>query len=112
MSNNNEILKNRFMDRHIKLSKAIPIILDCIALLENINLETDYAETIQNFISNLANHDLNDEKLNQVKQVLNEFVSNQLTKNEALASLNHIHDVTYFEATNMLLIQDVFKCYF
>jgi len=112
MANSNETLKNRFMVRHVKLSAAIPIILESIRMVEDINPEINYTEIIQKFISNMPNYDISDGELYQIKTVLNELISGQLSIEEARAYLNYIHDVIYFKATQMLFIQDIFKCYF
>ena len=112
MSNNNEILKNRFMERHVKLSEAIPIILEGIRMVESINPETDYTEIVQKFMLNIPNYDISDGELYQIKIILNELISGKLQIEEARAYLNYIHDVIYFKATQMLFIQDIFKCYF
>lgn len=112
MSNSNEVLKNRFMERHVKLAEAIPIILESIRMVEKINPETNYTETIQEFISNMPNYDISDGELYQIKIVLTELISRQLQIEEARAYLNYIHDVIYFKATQMLFIHDIFKCYF
>ncbi len=112
MSNSNEVLKNRFMERHVKLSAAIPIILEGIRMIESINPETDYTEMVMEFISKIPNYDISDGELYQIKIVLNELISGQLSIEEARAYLNYIHDVVYFKATQMLFIQDIFKCYF
>lgn len=112
MVNNNEVLKNRFMERQVKLSEAIPVILDGIRMVESINPETDYTEKVLEFISKLPTYDISDGELYQIKIALTELISGQLQIEEARAFLNYIHDVIYFKATQMLFIQDIFKCYF
>ena len=111
MSSSNEV-KKRFMERHVKLSTAIPIILDSIRMVESINPETDYTEKVLEFISKLPTYDISDGELYQIKIALTELISGQLSIEEARAYLNYIHDVIYFKATQMLFIQDIFKCYF
>ena len=96
----------------VKLAEAIPIILEGIRMVEGINPESDYTETVQKFISKLPNYDISDGELYQIKIVLNELISGKLQIEEARAYLNYIHDVIYFKATQMLFIQDIFKCYF
>ena len=112
MSNSNDNLKNRFMERHVKLSAAIPIILESIRMVENINPETNYTEKVLEFISKMPNYDVSDGELYQINFVLIELISGKLQIEEARAYLNYIHDVIYFKATQMLFIQDIFKCYF
>ena len=112
MDNNNEVLKNRFMERQVKLSEAIPIILEGIRMIESINSETDYTEGVLEFISKLPTYDISDGELYQIKTALDELVSGQLSIEEARAYLNYLHDVVYFKAMQMLVIQDIFKCYF
>ncbi|MBQ8044128.1 MAG: hypothetical protein IJ272_08300 [Clostridia bacterium] len=112
MSNSNDNLKNRFMERHVKLSAAIPIILESIRMVENINPETNYTEKVLEFISKMPNYDVSDGELYQINFVLIELISGKLQIEEARAYLNYIHDVVYFKAMQMLVIQDIFKCYF
>ena len=112
MSNSNDNLKNRFMERHVKLSAAITIIIESIRMVENINPETNYTEKVLEFISKMPNYDVSDGELYQINFVLIELISGKLQIEEARAYLNYIHDVVYFKAMQMLVIQDIFKCYF
>ncbi len=112
MSNTNEFKEKRFMECYLKLKAAERLFEDTITMFENINSEADYTKIIDDFLSTTSRYDVNAEDLNEVKQVLQKFISNELSQNETLAYLNYIYDVTLFKAQQLWFIQDIFKCYF
>ena len=112
MSNTNEHLKNRFMERYAQVKAAEPLIEDSIKMLNTINPESDHTKVVEDFLSTVSKYEVNTEDLNTVKQILHEFVLNEITQNEALAYLNYIYDVILFKAEQLWVIQDIFKCYF
>lgn len=112
MANNNEHLKNRFMERYTKVKAAESFIEDSIKIINTINSESDCKKVVDDFLSTAPKYEVDDEDLNVVKQILHEFVSNEITQNETLAYLNYIYDVKLFKAEHLWLIQDIFKCYF
>lgn len=111
MSDINERLKNRFVERYSKLKAAENLILDTIKMFETIKSEGDHAKIIENFLVISSKYDVNDEDLTEVKRILHQFISNELSHQEALAYLNYTYDVTNFKADHSLFIQDIFKCY-
>ena len=112
MSNTNEHLNKRFMERYARVKTAEPLIEDCIKMLKAINSESDCTKVVEDFLSNISQYGFNVENLNEVKQILHEFVSNEMTQNEALAYLNYLYDVTIFKAEQLWFMKDIFKCYF
>ena len=112
MSNTNEHLKNRFIERYAKVKAAESLIEDSIKMINTINSESDCTKVVEDFLSTVSKYEVNDEDLNAVKQILHEFVSNEITQNETLAYLNYIYDVKLFKAEHLWFIQDIFKCYF
>jgi len=111
MSTTNERLKNRFMERYSKLKAAERLIEDTIKMFETINSEADCTKVIEDFLSTASKYDVNAEDLSEVKQILHQFISNELLHQETLAYLNYLYDVTYFKANHLWFIQDIFKCY-
>ena len=111
MSNTNERKKNQFVERYSKLKAAENLILDTIKMFETIKVEEDPSKIIENFLVISSNHDVNAENLNEVKQILHQFISNELSHQETLACLNYTYDVTTFKAAHLWFIQDIFKCY-
>lgn len=109
---NNEALKNRFMERYTKSVAAVKLFKASIDMLEKIKDELDKDKIVQDFLSTLFTYDVREEDVERVKQILNEYISEQMSHRQTLAYLNHLHDSTYSEASSMLLIQDIFKCYF
>lgn len=111
MSNTNERKKNQFVERYSNLKAAENLILDTIKMFETIKPEGDHAKIIEDFLVISSKHDVNAENLNEVKQILHQFISNELSHQETLACLNYTYDVTVFKATQLLFVQDIFKCY-
>ena len=112
MSNTNEHFKKRFIERYAQVKAAESLIADSIKMLKTINFESDYTKIVEDFLSTVSKYEVNAEDLNTVKQILHEFVSNEMTHNETLAYLNYIYDVTLFKAEQLWFIKDIFKCYF
>jgi len=112
MSNTNEHLKERFMERYRKIKSAQQFIEDSINMIRDINSESDCTKIIEDFISTAPNYNLSEEDLNEVKEILHEFLSSQMSQNETLAYLNYIYDIKAFTAEHIWFIQDIFKCYF
>ena len=112
MSNTNAHFKKRFMERYAKVKAAESLIEDSIKMINTINSESDCAKIVEDFLSTVSKYEVNVEDLNVVKQILHEFVSNEMTHNETLAYLNYIYDVTLFKAEQIWFIKDIFKCYF
>ena len=110
--NNNETMKNRFMERYTQAVTAIGIFKEGIDMLETIKEGADKVKTVETFLEANANSNISIPEFNEMKDVLAEYLSDQRTHVETLAYLNHLHDITYYKASNMLLMQDVFKCYF
>jgi queuine/archaeosine tRNA-ribosyltransferase len=88
---------------------------------EYINRIIDYFESEaipKNYNSTLKYMDIEkilteyEQDLEQVKQILNEFTESQMSQNETLAYLNHLHDVTDCKVFSMMQIHDIFGCYF
>lgn len=112
MSNTKEHLKNRFIARCAKEKTALPFIRESIKTLDTVDSESNPTKAVEEFLSTVSKYEVNEEVLNTVKQILNEFIANQITQNEALAYLNYILDVTYFKSEHLLRIKDIFDCYF
>lgn len=112
MSNANEYLKNRFMDRYTKMKATESLFLDSIKVLNTINCEVNNTKVVKDFLSTVSKYDVNAEELNEVKQILDELISNKISQNEALAYLNYLYDITCFKSKHLLFTQDVFNCYF
>ena len=100
------------MERYAQVKAAESLIEDSIKMLNTINPESDHTKVVEDFLSTVSKYEVNAEDLNTVKQILHEFVSNEITQNEALAYMNYIYDVTLFKAEQLWVIQDIFKCYF
>ena len=112
MSNTNEIKEKRFMEHYLKLKAAERLMEDTIKMFKTLNSEANCTKVIEDFLSAAFKYDVNAEDLNEVKQILHKFISNELSQNETLAYLNYIYDVTLFKAQQLWFIQDIFKCYF
>lgn len=100
------------MERYLKIKSAQRFIEDNINMLRDINSESDCTKVIEDFLSTAPNYNLSEEDLNEVKEILHEFLSSQMSQNETLAYLNYIYDIKVFVAEHIWFIQDIFKCYF
>ena len=78
MSNTNEHLKNRFIERYAQVKAAEPLIEDSIKMLKTINSESDCKKVVDDFLLTVSKYEVDDEDLNAVKQILHEFVSNEI----------------------------------
>ena len=112
MSVQNDYLKNRFTERYNNAVNGIQLFKACIDMLEGIKEERGVKEAVEGFINSLSGYSVCEEDMNLTKQIFDEFVSKQMSKNETVAYFNYLHDTAYSKAHNMLLIQDIFKCYF
>ncbi len=108
----NDYLKNRFTERYNKSVNGVRLFKACIDMLEGINEEENSKETVEEFLKSVSSYGVCEEDMNETKQIINEFTSKQMSKNETVAYFNYLHDTAYSKAHNMLLIQDIFKCYF
>ena len=108
----NNYLKNRFMDRYNKAVNGVRLFKACIDMLEGITEDENAESIVEEFLKNVPSYDVGEEEKEETKQILNEFTSKQMSKIETVAYFNYLHDTAYSKAHNMLLIQDIFKCYF
>ena len=109
---NNETMKKRFMERYTQAVTAIGIFKEGIDMLETIKNDADKHDIVRSFLDATAGNNISAADLKEMQDVLTEYLIGQRTHIETLAYLNHLHDITYYKASNMLLMQDVFKCYF
>lgn len=109
---NNEIMKKRFMERYTQAVTAIGIFKEGIDMLETIKNDSDKHDIVKAFLEAVSGNDISKADLKEMQDVLTEYLIGERTHLETLAYLNHLHDITYYKASNMLLMQDVFKCYF
>ena len=112
MSVQNDYLKNRFTVRYNNAVNGVYLFKSCIDMLEGITDEKDLQSTVEAFLKTLPSYAACNEDKEEVKQILNEYTSGQASKNETVAYFNYLHDTAYSKAHNMLLINDIFKCYF
>ena len=112
MSVQNEHLKNRFTERYNDAANGINFFKACIDMLEGIKEEQGVKEVVENFVEGLSGYNACLEDMNLAKQIFAEFISGQMSKTETVAYFNYLHDTAYSKAHNMLVIQDIFKCYF
>ncbi len=108
----NNHLKNRFTERYNNAVNGIQLFKACIDMLESIKENENFEGTVEEFLQSLPSFNVCKEDVNETKQILGEFTSGQMSKNETVAYFNYLHDTAYSKAHNMLLIQDIFKCYF
>ena len=109
---NNETMKDRFMARYNNACAGIQLFKACIDMLESIKEEDNSQSIVEEFIKNLSSYEVYEEEKEETKQILSEFTTKQMSKTETVAYFNYLHDTAYSKAHNMLLIQDIFKCYF
>ena len=112
MSIQNDYLKNRFTIRYNNAVNGVDLFKACIDMLEGIKDEEDLPSTVEAFLATLPSFAACNEDKEEVKHILDEYTSGKATKNETVAYFNYMHDTAYSKAHNMLLIQDIFKCYF
>ena len=109
---NNETMKKRFMERYTQAVTAIGIFKEGIDMLETIKNDVDKHDIVKSFLESVAGNNISAADLKEMQDVLTEYLIGERSHIETLAYLNHLHDITYYKASNMLLMQDVFKCYF
>ena len=109
---NNETMKKRFMERYTQAVTAIGIFKEGIDMLETIKNDVDKHDIVKSFLESVAGNNISAADLKEMQDVLTEYLIGERSHLETLAYLNHLHDITYYKASNMLLMQDVFKCYF
>lgn len=116
MPNSQEHLKEKFFERYYQLKQSELMLNNSINLLYSINpdVEGRSASTIgfEEFISKLTEYKAYEEDVEAVKRIFQQVSTNERDFIVALAELNHLHDMACSKAQNMLLINDIFKCYF
>ena len=112
MSIQKDYLKNRFTIRYNQEVAGVDLFKSCISLIESISEEENSVGMVEKFLESLPSFKVSEEDMNETKQIFHEFTSGQMSKNETIAYFNYLHDTAYSKAHNMLLIQDIFKCYF
>lgn len=116
MPNSQENLKEKFFERYYQLKQSELMLNDSINLLYSINPDvegrSDCTIGFEEFISKLPEYKAYDEDVEAVKRIFQQVSTNEREFIVALAELNHLHDMACSKAQNMLLINDIFKCYF
>jgi len=112
MPNSQENLKEKFFERYYQLKQSELMLIDSINLLNSINSEIVSTNKFEEFISKLPEYKAYEEDVEAVKRIFQQVSTNEREFIVALAELNHLHDMACSKADNMLLINDIFKCYF
>ena len=116
MPNSQENLKEKFFERYYQLKQSELMLIDSINLLNSINPDvegkSDCTIEFEEFISKISEYKAYAEDVEAVNRIFQQVSTNEIEFIVALAELNHLHDMACSKAQNMLLINDIFKCYF
>ena len=116
MSNSQENLKEKFFERYYQLKQSEIMLNDSINLLYSITPDVEKRSNctmgIEEFMSKISEYKAYEEDVEAVKRIFQQVSTNEREFIVALAELNHLHDMACSKAQNMLLINDIFKCYF
>ena len=112
MSNTQENLKEKFYERYYQLKASKDLLNDSINLCKFIETEGRCTAVMEEFMSKIPEYKAYEEDVISVKRILQEISSSERELIVAIAELNHLHDMACSKAQNMLLINDIFKCYF
>lgn len=116
MPNSQENLKEKFFERYYQLKQSELMLNDSINLLYSINSDvegrSDCTIGFEEFISKIHEYKAYEEDVEAVKRIFQQVSTNEREFIVALAELNHLHDMACSKSDNMLLINDIFKCYF
>ena len=107
-----ENLKEKFFERYYQLKQSEIMFNDSINLLNSTNSEGVLTTRILEFISKIPEYNAYEEDVISVKRIFEQVTTNEREFIVALAELNHLHDMACSKSENMLLINDIFKCYF
>lgn len=112
MANSQENLKEKFFERYYQLKQSELMLIDSINLLNSINSECISTTKIEEFISKIPEYTAYADDVEAVKRIFEQVSTNEIEFIVALAELNHLHDMACSKSDNMLLISDIFQCYF
>ena len=112
MAISQENLKEQFYQRYYQLKASERLFIDSINLLNSINVEDGFTTVIEEFMSKIPEYKAYDEDVISAKRILQEISSNERELIVAIAELNHLYDMACSKSYNMLLIHEIFKCYF
>lgn len=108
---NTEALKKQFMERYEKLEVTELLVNDCIILLNAVNSISDF-HNVQEFITKISGYDIHSEDLETIKQILQEVCDQEIEAKVALAHLNYLYDVTCYKRSRLMLMSEIFECFF
>jgi len=112
MSNSQENLKEKFYERYYQLKASEDLLNDSINLCKSIEAEGGCTAVMEEFMSKIPEYKAYDDDVISVKRILQEISSNERELIVAIAELNHLYDMACSKSYNMLLIHEIFKCYF
>ena len=112
MSKPMDNFKTNFIERYQKSQESCRLIEESINLLESITTESNTDDVINSFMPTISNYNAHTEESTSVKEILQEVIDNKRPISVAIAFLNYLYDVSYYKASRLLFIQDIFKCYF
>lgn len=116
MPDSQENLKEKFFERYYQLKQSELMLNDSINLLNSITPDIkgriESTMAFEEFISKIHEYKAYEEDVISVKRIFQQVITNEREFIVALAELNHLHDMACSKSYNMLLINDIFKCYF